>query len=94
MNNAAILPYIGMHALQIQNVKRNVVKKASIKELNNEVRPPVEYIDEKQYSHDKPKAQIVEQQMANNLVNEPNGTEITQLPEPASIDNNIGSQID
>ena len=36
MNNAAILPYIGMHALQIQNVKRNVVKHASIKELNRE----------------------------------------------------------
>jgi len=37
MNNAAILPYIGMHALQIQNVKRDVVKKASISELNKEV---------------------------------------------------------
>jgi len=37
MNNAAILPYIGMHALQIQNVKRNIVKKASITELNNEI---------------------------------------------------------
>ncbi len=28
MNNIAISPYIGMHALQIQNVKRSVVKKA------------------------------------------------------------------
>ena len=36
MNNAAILPYIGMHALQIQNVKRNTVKKVSINELNVE----------------------------------------------------------
>ena len=36
MNNLAIIPYIGMHALQIQNVKRNVVKKASINELNTE----------------------------------------------------------
>jgi len=34
MNNIAISPYIGMHALQIQNVKRDVVKKASISELN------------------------------------------------------------
>ena len=34
MNNIAISPYIGMHALQIQNVKRNVVKKANIDELN------------------------------------------------------------
>jgi hypothetical protein len=31
MNNLAISPYIGMHALQIQNVKRNVVKKANTK---------------------------------------------------------------
>ena len=34
MNNIAVAPYIGMHALQIQNVKRNIVKKASIDELN------------------------------------------------------------
>ena len=37
MNNIAVIPYIGMHALQIQNVKRNSVKKASISELNNEL---------------------------------------------------------
>jgi len=37
MNNAAILPYIGMHALQIQNVKREVVKKSSISKLNHEI---------------------------------------------------------
>jgi hypothetical protein len=37
MNNLAIIPYIGMHALQIQNVKREVVKKASINELNSEM---------------------------------------------------------
>jgi len=36
MNNIAISPYIGLHALQIQNIKRNVVKKASIVELNKE----------------------------------------------------------
>jgi hypothetical protein len=34
MNNLAVTPYIGMHALQIQNIKRNVVKKASVDELN------------------------------------------------------------
>jgi hypothetical protein len=37
MNNLAIIPYISMHALQLQNVKRNVVKKVSITELNNTV---------------------------------------------------------
>ena len=35
MNNLAITPYIGMHALQIQNVKRNTTKKVSINELNS-----------------------------------------------------------
>ena len=37
MNNIAISPYICMHALQIQNIKRNVVKKANIDELNQEI---------------------------------------------------------
>ena len=34
MNNIAISPYIGMYALQNQNIKRNVAKTASINELN------------------------------------------------------------
>ena len=34
MNNLAISPYIGLHALQIQNVKWNTVKKVDIKEFN------------------------------------------------------------
>jgi len=42
MNNLAITPYIGLHALQLQNVKRNIVKKASIEELNNEIIHPIE----------------------------------------------------
>lgn len=37
MNNIAVLPYIGLHALQIQNIKRNTTKKVSINELNNQV---------------------------------------------------------
>jgi len=35
MNNIAITPYIFLHALQIQNIKRNTTKKVSINELNN-----------------------------------------------------------
>jgi hypothetical protein len=43
MNNIAVAPYIGMHALQIQNVKRNVVKKVSVDDINDEiVRPHVD----------------------------------------------------
>lgn len=34
MNNLAILPYTCLHALQIQNVKRDVVKKVNILNLN------------------------------------------------------------
>ena len=34
MNNVAVLHYICLHALQIQNVKRNVAKTASINELD------------------------------------------------------------
>jgi len=36
MNNLAILPYVGLYSLQIQNVKRDVAKKIDISELNNE----------------------------------------------------------
>ena len=37
MNNIAITPYVFMHALQIQNVKRNTVQKVDITELNKEI---------------------------------------------------------
>ena len=82
MNNIAVAPYIGMHALQIQNVKRNVVKKASINELN---KPEINNIQfpEKQEIQE---TTIVEQ----NIVSE--GTNIDNLPQPAN-DNNIGSEI-
>jgi hypothetical protein len=36
MNNIAITPYICLHALQIQNVKRNTEKTHSINDLNKE----------------------------------------------------------
>jgi hypothetical protein len=49
MNNLAISPYIGMHALQIQNVKREVVKKVSISELNPLLQnPPLKKVSAKQ----------------------------------------------
>ena len=40
MNNAAITPHIAMHALQLQNVKRDTVKKMDISQLN-ETKPEV-----------------------------------------------------
>lgn len=87
MNNAAILPYIGMHALQIQNVKRNVVKKASIKDLNNEIVNPLE-TQEELYNQDVNNIDI---NTRDNLVDA--GTDINNLPEPASFDNNPGSEL-
>ena len=36
MNNASISPHIAMYALQLQNVKRNTVKKLDINQLNSE----------------------------------------------------------
>jgi len=79
MNNVAVAPYIGMHALQIQNIKRNVVKKASIDELN---KPEINntQLPEKQ------ETTVVEE----NIVSE--GTNIDNLPQPAN-DNIIGSEI-
>jgi len=42
MNNIAITPHIAMYALQIQNVKRDTVKKMDIKQLNAQ---PLEKVD-------------------------------------------------
>lgn len=39
MNTAAIVPHIAMHALQLQNVKREVAKKHDITELNKREQP-------------------------------------------------------
>ena len=84
MNNIAVSPYIGMHALQIQNVKRNVVKKASINELNKPVINT--QIPEKQENQEIQQPTIVEQ----NIVSQ--GTNIDNLPQPIN-DNNVGSEI-
>ena len=82
MNNIAVSPYIGLHALQIQNIKRNIVKKASINELNKSVINNTQF-PEKQEIQEKT---VLEQ----NIVSE--GTNIDNLPKPAN-DNNIGSEI-
>ena len=84
MNNIAVAPYIGMHALQIQNVKRNVVKKASINELNKPVINT--QIPEKQENQEIQEPTIVEQ----NIVSQ--GTNIDNLPQPIN-DNNVGPEI-
>jgi hypothetical protein len=47
INNLAILPYIGLHALQIQNIKRNIVKRNNIQVLNKEQENDKEEEEEK-----------------------------------------------
>jgi hypothetical protein len=81
-----------MHALQIQNVKRNVVKKASIKELNTEIINPIE-TQEELYNQDVNNIDMNNQDIntRDNLVDA--GTDINNLPEPASFDNNHGAEL-
>jgi len=81
MNNIAVSPYIGMHALQLQNVKHNVVKKASIDELNN---PAINtQIQEKK----EEETTVVEQN------NDSEGTNIDNLPQSTNNNSNIDSEI-
>jgi hypothetical protein len=82
INNLAISPYIGMHALQIQNVKRNVVKKASINELNN---------DKNDNNDDN---NIDKNTKSEKEKEKEGGTNINDLPEPSLNENNFTSQLD
>jgi hypothetical protein len=86
MNNLAISPYICLHALQIQNIKRNVVKKVSINELKNEVVYPVDQEDLQGSSQSQnPPTEV--------MSNQEMSTNIDDLPEPAPINNNIGTEL-
>lgn len=52
MNNFAIFPYIGMYALQMQNVKRNTFQKINMNELNNYKKKQVVISDDISISND------------------------------------------
>ena len=85
MNNIAITPYIALHALQIQNVKRNVAKKVSINELNNQI-----------YDMDDSNLDNTNNEHTENIDTEIQGTDINHLsePEPTSLSNEtIGTNI-
>jgi hypothetical protein len=75
-----------MHALQIQNVKRNVVKKASINELNQtqiQEQPEIKLVQENKQTVEEPQIDIKSLG---------DGTSIDNLPSPVTSDN-IGSEI-
>ena len=79
MNNLAITPYIFLHALQIQNVKRNVAKKVSINELNNTTHEFINPLD------DTNEIKVEESNTQ--------GTYIDNLLEPASFNSELGTAI-
>lgn len=90
MNNIAIMPYISLHALQIQNVKRNVAKKVSINELNNEVIYPSETETETEENNVKQTINQLNPNAHSNIGN------INNFHEPipiTSINDTIGSEI-
>jgi len=95
MNNLAIIPYVGMHALQIQNVKRNTVKKASINELNKETNNLENSSNQENDDNNNNNNNNDNNNNDNNNNNNDNntGTDINNLPEP-SINNMSISQID
>jgi hypothetical protein len=82
INNLAIAPYIGMHALQIQNVKRNIAKKASINELNNEKNDTNNHA-----KHDNTNTEV-------NSGTDINKLPESYPTENSLNENNLGSQID
>jgi hypothetical protein len=84
MNNVAVLPYIGLHALQIQNVKRNTTKKVSINELNSNVEGEVITIENTNVSNEVPNE-------AQNVVK--STTKIDDLPSYTKEETNNNQQI-
>jgi len=109
MNNIAILPYISMHALQIQNIKRNTVKKASINDINQEIITPIDSTEvlhnfdtdntDKQNNYIDNENNYIDNEnnyidnQDNHIDNSNSGTNINELPEPANSDSNFGTEI-
>lgn len=85
MNNIAVLPYVCLHALQIQNVKRDVVKKVNINELNNNT--IIYSSDQKNFNDINEIAYSKNQQVENETYHSPS------LPEPINVNNDIGTEI-
>lgn len=96
MNNLAIIPYICLHALQIQNVKRNVVKKVNINELDKkpEIVNPVDKEELSNTDNNNFNSNNNENVHNFNFNESTNITNINDLPEPVSSNENIGSSID
>ena len=101
MNNIAITPYIFMHALQIQNVKRNTTKTVTIDETKNK-KIVYDNSDNQNNGNNGNNGNTINR--LNNIIvenktviDENTSTEISNLVEPASStllnDMTIGSEI-
>ena len=82
MNNIAITQYISLHALQIQNIKRDVVKKINISQLNlsetNSNTNPVESHQQESVNTDT--------NINTNINTDIDGTEIDKLSPPDTLE--------
>jgi len=91
MNNLAILPYICLHALQIQNVKRDVAKKININELNkSEIVVPVDKEDLTNNNNNNNNNNNSNHDELNEI-NE--STNINDLPQPLYSTDNVGAEL-
>jgi len=62
MNNIAILPHIGMYVLQMQNVKREVVKKHDIKKYNQKLQETKDFCELQKKQKEQEKEEQEEQE--------------------------------
>lgn len=79
MNNAAISPHIFMYALQLQNVKRDSVKKHDITALNKRMNAPEQKEDNIGKNNDEKEENDPNKEIEENVA-EPDSTPISQLP--------------
>jgi hypothetical protein len=79
MNNAAISPHIFMYALQLQNVKRDSVKKHDITALNKRMNAPEQKEDNVGKNNDEKEEDDPNKEIEENVA-EPDSTPISQLP--------------
>ena len=80
MNNAAISPHIFMYALQLQNVKRDSVKKHDITALNKRMTAPEPREQNEETVEQNNENKKEEEEEPNKETNDSDSTPISQLP--------------
>lgn len=95
INNLAISPYISMHILQIQNIKRNVTKKVPISELKNK---NIESLTNNLETSTSNNLETSINNNSNDIINTSANTSEdihsnTIIPEPNMRNENFGSEI-